>query len=288
MAAFGARLFLTLAERRDINGFHRHFQRLFVGGLVIFEAHGGFVREFVDQVAAPDVDRIERESARGLVHQSFQREGDHGPRHAAIGRHRAGIGDDPARQALILLHVVWSRHFGHRHQGFDPAGGGEARISADIGNDVSFEREQLGIGVEGAFERDVLIARMKAGDQVLAPVFGPRHRAFKSARQPHQHDIFAGERHFLSEAAANVGRDHAQIGFRKAEHVTNSRSGEMRHLRCAGERHAPGRYVVGCMAAACLHRRRILATRSRVNLDHLVRIFPDCVEFRRSSFCLRE
>ena len=47
-----------------------------------------------------DLGRIEAQSTRRLVHQPFEREGDHRPRHAAIGRHGAGIGDDAARAAM--------------------------------------------------------------------------------------------------------------------------------------------------------------------------------------------
>ena len=241
MAAFGARLFLALAESGHVDRFHRHFQRLFVAGIVVFEAHGGLVGKLVDQIAPADIDRIDGKGARGLVHQPLERECDHRPRHAAIGRHGAGIGDDAAREALILLNVVGARHFGHRHQRLDPAGGRKAGIGADIGDNVGLQREQLGVLVERAFERDVLIARMKAGDQILAPIFGPGHRAFEFARQPDQHDVFAGERHLLPEAAADVGRDHAQVGFRETEHVADCRARQMRHLRGAGEGDTPGR-----------------------------------------------
>ena len=85
MAASGARLFLPLAERRHVDGFDRHFQRLFIAGLVVNQARGGGVGECVDQVAAADVDRVDGESGRCLVHQPFQRERDDGARHAAIG-----------------------------------------------------------------------------------------------------------------------------------------------------------------------------------------------------------
>ena len=46
-----------------------------------------------------------------LVHQPFQRESDHRPRHAAIGRHGAGVGEHAARAAFVVLHVVGARAF---------------------------------------------------------------------------------------------------------------------------------------------------------------------------------
>ena len=205
----------------------------------------------------------------------------HRARHAAIGRHGAGVGDDAARAAGIGAEVVRAGHFRHRHQRLDAAGGGKARIGADIGDHVVFQRDQLGVLVEGGLQRDVLVARMKAGDQVLAPVLGPGHRAFQFARQPHQHDIFGAQRHLLPEAAADVGRDHAQVGFRHAEHVGDGGAREMRHLRGAGQRDAAGRGVVGGVAAARFHRRGVLPVRARFDGDGLGRAGPDLVEVGR-------
>ena len=120
MAALGARLGLTFTEGGHIDRLHRHFQRLLVGRLVIFEAHRRLVGKFVNEVAAADVDRVESESACRLVHQPLEREGDDRPRYAAIGRHRAGIRDHAAGEALVLLHVIRAGHFRHGHQAARP------------------------------------------------------------------------------------------------------------------------------------------------------------------------
>ena len=119
---------------------------------------------------------------------------------------------------------------------------------------------------------------MIGGDQVLAPVLGPGHRALELARQPHHHDVFAAERHFLAEAAADVGRDHAQIALRHAEHVGDGGAHEMRHLRGAGQRDAAAGGVIGGVRRARLHRRRVLPVRARLDGDDLVRAVPDRVE----------
>ena len=41
---------------------------------------------------------------------------------------------------------------------------------------IGGQREQLAVLVEGAFERDILIAAVKTGDQVFAAVLGPGDR----------------------------------------------------------------------------------------------------------------
>ncbi len=144
--------------------FHRHFQRLFVGGLIVFEAHRRLVGKPVDEVAAADVDRIKSERTCCFVHQPLEREGDDGSRYAAIRRHRASVRDHAARAALVLLHIVGAGHFRHGHQGLDPARRRKARIGADIADDVCSQREQLCTLVEGTLQRDVLVARMERRD----------------------------------------------------------------------------------------------------------------------------
>ncbi len=148
--------------------------------------------------------------------------------------------------------------FGHRHQRLDPASGWETRISADIGHDVGGKRDELAIGVEGAVQFDALLAAMKRRDQILAAILAPSHAAAQFARQPNQHDIFGGERHFLSEGAADIRRHHAQFGFGKAENVGNSGAREMRHLRGAGQCRAARACVERRMRGARFERRGVL------------------------------
>ena len=165
----------------------------------------------------------------------------------------------PRAAAGIGADVVRPRHFRHRHQGLDAAGGREARIGADIGDDVGFERDELAVGVEAAFQFDILVAAVKARDQIFAPVLAPGERAAKPPRQIDQHGVFSRQRHFLPEAAADIGRHHAQFGFREAEHVGDRGAHQMRHLGGAGERDPAARRVIGRVRAARLERRRVLA-----------------------------
>jgi hypothetical protein len=119
---------------------------------------------------------------------------------------------------------------------------------------------------------------MEAGDQVFAPVLAPGERASIFARQPDQHDVFRGQRHFLSEAATDIGRDHAQVALRHAEQVGNGGASEMRHLGRASQCDAAGGRIIGGVAAARLHRRRVLAVRARVYADNCVRAAPGSIE----------
>ena len=101
ITAFGPRLLLARAERRQVDVLDRHLQGLAVARFVERQAGRGLVGKAIDQIAAADFDRIDAEPGGRLVHQPFEREGDHRARDTAIRRHRAGVRDDAARHAIV-------------------------------------------------------------------------------------------------------------------------------------------------------------------------------------------
>ena len=84
----------------------------------------------------------------GDVHQPLQRQRDDRARHAAIRRHRAGVGEHAAREAGIGAHIVRTGQFRHRHQRLDRAGGRIAGIGADIGDHLGRQRDEFRLAVE--------------------------------------------------------------------------------------------------------------------------------------------
>jgi hypothetical protein len=210
-----ARFALFGAKRRQIDMGDRLIQRFDIGAFVEHQAGRRRVGKRLDEVAPADFVGIQAERGRGLVHQPLDREGDHRARHAAIGRHGAGMGRHAARHAGIGAHVVGPGQFGHRHQRLDAARGRETGIGADIGGNIRRQRDQLAVFVECAFDFDVLVAAVKAGDQVFAPVLAPGHRAAVCRASQTSTTYSAGQRHFLAKTAADIGRDDAQIGFGK-------------------------------------------------------------------------
>ena len=203
----------------------RLLQRLDITAFVEHQSGRRGVRKIPDQIAPPDFVGAEFERGGRLVHQPFDGKGDDRARHAAIGRHGAGVSGDAARHARIGTNVVGPRQFSHGHQRLDAAGGRKARIGADIGDDVARQRDQLAGCIEGAFELHMLIAAVEGGDQVFAPVLAPGDGGAQLSRQPNQKNVFGRQRHLLAETAADVGRHDAQIGFRKLQAYRQSPCG---------------------------------------------------------------
>ena len=277
-----ARLLLLAPEGADIDRLGRGLECLQIGAFVVDQARGRGVGKLADQVAAADLDRIDAEALRRRIHQALQGEGEHRPRHAAIRRHHAGVGRDAAREHRVFSEVVRARQLGHRHQRLDAAGRRIARVGADVAPDVGVDGEQAGIRVERGAHRVALVARMRGGEEVLVPVLDPGKPAAQAPRQPHEHDVLREELHLLAEAAADIGRDDAQIGLRHAERVGEAGAQHVRHLHRAGERHPAARLVPGRVAAARLERHRRLAARADVDFDHLRGTPESGIEARRA------
>jgi len=164
------------AECFQIDMRERLIQCLDVAAFVEDEPRRGGVGKIPDEIPPADFVVTEIEGRRRLVHQPLDRQCDDRPRHAAIGRHGAGISGDGARRAGIGAHIIGSGQLGHGHERLDPAGGRKARIGADIGGEVGRQRDQSAKLVERAFERQMLVAAVIGGDQIFPPVFVPGHR----------------------------------------------------------------------------------------------------------------
>ena len=206
--------------------------------------------------------------AAAHVHQPLHRQRDRRPRHAAIGRHRAGVGGDAARADLVLADVVGAGELGHRHQRLDPAGDRIAGIGPDIAADIGLDGEQPAVGVEGAADDVALVAAVERGREVLAPVLDPGQRAAELPRRPDEEDVFRDQRHLLAEAAADIRRDDAKVALGHAEAIGDAGAEHVRHLGRAGQRHPAGAPVEGGEAAARLERHGVLPARADVDLDH--------------------
>ena len=184
---------LALAESRQIQRLDGHFQRLPIRPLVKNQTGGRGIGELFDQIALADFDGIQTELCRREIHQPLKRHGDHRTRHAAIRRHRTGIGEYAAGDAGIGAHIVRARQFRHRHQRLHCAGRRITGIGADIGNDLGGKCDDFCVGVEAALKADVLIPTVKRSNQILAAIFDPGNGAAQLARQPNQNDVFGNE-----------------------------------------------------------------------------------------------
>ena len=84
----------------------------------------------------------------------------------------------------------------------------------------------IGIG------RDQIVmgAGIGAGDEMLAPVLDPAHRIARRG-EPGDANLLGVQHAFVAEAAADIGRDDAELALLEAEMAGKPGADDMRHLR---------------------------------------------------------
>ena len=111
-------------------------------GLVPDDPGSDPVRKFLgsNQVAAPDLERIEAERLRAHIHQPLGDEGRNRSADAAIGSGRRLAGRDAAHGAAIGSDLVRTRKEADDLDRLQAAGPGIDRIGADVADDVGLQR----------------------------------------------------------------------------------------------------------------------------------------------------
>ena len=195
-------------------------------GLQLMRHRGGW-----NEIAPPDLDRIDADDFGGAIEQLLDQISGFRPAGAAIRRHRNGVGEHRLADAVHSRNLINAGRQPHREQrhhhgrGKDVRAHGVQRIDA--------QAENLALLVDREFAGDDLIAALRVAKQRLRARPNPFHRpAADPARCPHHQRIFRVAAVFHAEAAADVGRNYAQLGFGNSEHVAGHRgAGAMRILR---------------------------------------------------------
>ena len=176
--------------------------------------HAQFLRQHVDH-------------ALHQVHRLGHAEG------AAVG-HATGrfVGVDAVDLAIGVGDVVAAgADMEHTGREFGRVGAGVKR--AVVGNHIGAQCEDLAVSGGGQFTGHVVVAGKAGGGQILDPVFHPLDRAAQHDGGHDGADIAGVNRHFVTEAAADVGRDDAHLGLRNAREHGHHGTHNVRRL--AGE-----------------------------------------------------
>ena len=208
-----------------------------------------------NEIAPPDLVGRELELPRGGIDQALDQIGRLRPSGAAIGAHRHRVG-------AHALHV-----HGDRRRLVEPGDQiGRARrdecaerreIGAEIGDDRDPQAEEMAAPVHGEFGAGEMVAPLVVADEALGAIRLPFHRALELARSPDRERVLGVDERLHAEAAADVGRDGAQLRLRQLQDRVGERvAHEGRALRPGVERRAIGRRIVIADGVARLHRVR--------------------------------
>ena len=238
------RLALALGKSLVVGKLHRLLERGVIVAGVIGHDHRRLVREFVDEVLAPQFGGILPHLPRADLDQPLDHEGRFRTPGAAIGVDRHRIGVDGIDLAIDLRDLVLARQQRgieiSRHRGRE-----RRHIGAEIGDGLDAKTENLAVGIEGHLGVGDMIAPVGVGEERLRAVGHPFHRPPDALGRPQRHDLFGVNENLRAEAAADVGRDHAQLVLRRhADEGGDHQPRDVRILRGIPQRERAGAGVV--------------------------------------------
>ncbi len=198
--------------------------------------------------------RIDALLARADFDQTLDHEGRLRPPGAAIGVDRHGVGVDRIDLAIDRRNVVLARQqrgieIG-RHRRRE-----RRHIGAEIGDGLDLERGDLAVVAERHLGVGDVIAAVRVGEKRFRAVAGPFHRTADVPRGPQAHDFLGIDENLRAEAAADVGRNDAQLVLgRHADEGRDDEPRDVRVLRGVPEREILRAGVVFADGDARLHR----------------------------------
>jgi hypothetical protein len=121
----------------------------------------------------------------------------------------------------------------------------------------------------------MVLAAVRAGGEVLAPILDPAQRMAELQRRPGESDFLAQQNALVAEAAADIGRDDADAPLLDAEALGKTGANDVRLLGRADENEVIEAAVASGDDAAAFQRAHDLARGPQFAHDRLRRLGLD-------------
>ena len=212
--------------------------------------------------------RSMRELLRRHVGETFKHVTGFRPAGAAEGVGRRGVGEDTGHLDEDRGRAVAAREQGAVDRARN--GGAEGRdIGAEIGRGVDVQGEETAVGGERKPRMGEVIAGLVVRHEALGAGRHPAHRAAQPARGPGDDPLLRIELALVAEAAADIGRDHAQRALGDAELLGHLAANVMGGLRRGVEREPAAVRLGGGDGRARLDRRPHQAVVDEIDRHHV-------------------
>ena len=113
----------------------------------------------------------------------------------------------------------------------------------------------------------MVLARIGAGDQMLAAILGPAERLLARERQPGDGEFLRLQLAFVAEAAADIGRRHPDGRLRDLQELAKAGADQMRDLGGGVHDELPGAVIPPGQQTLALHRVHHLAGAGELQVD---------------------
>ncbi len=262
---------LAFAEALIVGERQRLLQRGLIVAGVVGHDHRSLMRERPHEVLAPQLGRVLADFPRADFDQPLDDEGRFRPPGAAIGVNRPSVGIDRIDLAIDVRNGVLPRQQGRiqigRHRRRE-----RRHVGAEIGDGFGAQAQNPAAGIEGHFRVGHVIAAMSIGEEGFAAVGDPLHRTVDAPRRPQRDHFLRVDENFRAEAAADIGRDDAQLVLgRHADEGGDDEPSDVRILRRVPQRQMAGPGIVLGNGRAWLHSVRHQAIVDDIELGDVVR-----------------
>jgi hypothetical protein len=208
-------------------------------------------RRRVEEVAPPQLGRVDAELGGGQVEHALQVGGGLRAARAPERAHRRGVGERHRAVESDLRDVVDA--LAHHEGGAERERAAEARVGARVADDPRPQAGDPPFPGEAQLVVGDLAAPVGHRDEVLRAGLDPAHRPPERARHADRHRVLGQHAGLAAEAAADVRGDHADALGVEAEDLRRLAAEAVRHL--GGD--PDGQLVVAALVAARQHRDRV-------------------------------
>ena len=160
---------------------------------------------------------LDADLAGQRIKRHLQREAHAGASHAAVGEDGRLVGGDRVGAAAVVREVVEARQDRAHLPRLQARRERIGRVGPGIDGRLAVERQQPAVRVGVGGQHVVMLAAVGVGGQVLAPVLDPLQRDAELARRPRQRHLLGAQDALVAEAAADIGRHHADLALVDAE-----------------------------------------------------------------------
>ena len=251
-AEAGAHKALAVGAPLGLHELLRELEAARVVARVVGPAERRLVGQLPDQVAAPQLERVEAELARGDVDRALHEVGGLGAARPAVGAGGDLVGAPAHHLHVGRADVVDAAHE-HRGGVRRDRGGGH-QVAAEVGPDAGTEGEHPALAVERQLHVRLHAASLVGRHEVLLAVLGPLDGAPGHDRRGRHEHRLGGGRSLAAEGAAHVRHDHVDRVLGPVEHGREPGQLAVAVLRRDPDREQILALVVGGDRSACLHR----------------------------------
>jgi len=238
---------------------------------IVLDAGARGIRKLIglDKIFPAYFQTVHSQNRGGFVEQPLDIQHRLRPAGAAIGTGRASIGkhrDDFHTAVFDLIAAA-----GHTEHALRWSCGARVEVSAEVGDDFDFQAENFPVFSKRHLRGHRLIAALNRGDKIFAARGDPLDRLAQFEREMASDDIFAVNRSFATEAAADVRRDQMNFMLGKPQSIGDLGARAMRPLGGKPYGEVFTKRVRAGDDTAWLHRQRDLPRAGDVHGENMVR-----------------